>query len=80
MVSLAWSRSASSNVNGYRLYYGTSSGTYSDSIDVGDQSAFTANGLQPGQTYYFGVKAYASADGSQESGFSNEVTVTMEGG
>jgi hypothetical protein len=58
---------------GYRIYYGTSSGTYlqapGNGIDVGNVTTFTVTGLTPGTTYYFVATAY---DATDESVFSNE--------
>lgn len=59
---------------GYKIYYGTSSGSYSVSVDVGNVTTYTVDSLSSG-TYYFVVTAY---DGYEnESNYSNEVTKTM---
>lgn len=68
------------DLSGYKLYFGTSSGQYSQIIDVGlanpDSSSingrqFTVFGLEPGKIYFFVVTAYDTT--GNESGFSNEV-------
>ena len=74
-VTLAWDPSVSM-VDGYRLYSGTASGTYTAPIDVGSVTTYTVTGLTSGQTYYFAVTAYDRTDG-QESGKSNEVSATV---
>lgn len=58
---------------GYRLYYGTESGLYQNSIDLGLTTRYSLSQvpLPGGKTYYFAVTAYNAAG---ESGFSNEVT------
>ncbi len=56
---------------GYKLYYGTSSGSYSQTINVGTTSSYTVTGLLGG-TYYFAVTAYDSE--GNESAYSNEVS------
>ncbi len=55
---------------GYRVYYGTNSGEYTHSIDVGNTTSAALSGLQGDTTYYSAVKAY-NAD-SIESDFSRE--------
>lgn len=45
------------DLGGYKVYYGTSSGNYTDSIDVGNVTTYTIDKLSPG-TYYFAVTAY----------------------
>jgi hypothetical protein len=69
-ISLAWDPNSESNLSGYRLYYGTSSGNYSQTISVGLATGYTVT-LTNGGTYYFALTA-VSAEGL-ESGYSNEV-------
>src|SRR3954467_1311085 len=68
---LAWDPSQSPNVAGYNVYYGPSSGTYTNSVDVTDSLAAQIGGLAVGKTYYFVVTAYN--DAGLESAPSNEV-------
>ena len=56
---------------GYKIYYGTSSGVYSVIIDVGNVTTFKVDGLSSG-TYYFAVTAYDNS--RNEGGYSNEVS------
>lgn len=60
---------------GYKIYYGTSSGNYTKVIDVGDVTTYKVEGLNPG-TYYFTVTAYDIS--GNESGYSNEVSKTIK--
>ncbi len=60
---------------GYRVYYGTSSGNYSKMIDIGNVLTYTINNLVSG-TYYFAVTAYDSQN--LESSYSNEVSGTIQ--
>lgn len=69
-LSLAWSRSPSPNVAGYRLYFGTTSGAYTNSANVGDTTNATVVNLDEGTRYYFAAVSY-TADGA-ESETSNE--------
>jgi hypothetical protein len=57
---------------GYKVYYGTTSGTYGSPINVGNVTTYTLAGLTPGQSYFIVVTAYDSSD--NESGYSNEVS------
>ena len=56
---------------GYKLYYGTSAGSYNTVIDVGNVATTAIPNLDEGIIYYFAVTAYD--DLGNESGFSNEV-------
>jgi len=59
---------------GYKVYYGTASGKYTDSIDVGKTTSKDITGLTNGRQYYFVATAYN--DKKAESAYSNEVAVT----
>ena len=64
---------------GYKIYYGTSSGVYDHTVDVGlMQGIQLSRYMSVGITYYFVATAYNTA--RIESEYSNEVskTVTME--
>ena len=60
---------------GYKVYYGTSPGTYDSVIDAEDVTTYTINDLPPA-TYYFSVTAYDEI--GNESGYSNEVSKTIQ--
>lgn len=49
---------AITNLTGYIVYYGETSGSYGDGIDVGNVATCTLTGLDDGKTYYATVKAY----------------------
>jgi hypothetical protein len=55
---LQWDASPSANVAGYIVYYGVTSGALANSVDVGNSTQWVLDGLEPGLTYYFNVKAY----------------------
>jgi PKD repeat protein len=69
-VVLSWSAS-SGDITGYRIYYGTNPGDYTNNIDVGNVTQYKISGLQEGNTYYFVARAY---NDSGESDNSNEVS------
>jgi len=68
-ITLAWD--PSQGAGGYVLHYGTASGVYTFSVDVGSQTTYTVGGLAAGTHYYFAVDAY-SIFGTSD--LSNEVT------
>ncbi len=74
-ITLTWDADASPDIAGYRLYSGTSSGTYTESIDVGNITVATIPNLTAGITYFCVVTAYNTA--GLESGPSNEASFTL---
>ena len=69
-VRVSWNPNSEPDLDGYKVYYGTLSGTYTQVIDVGAVTSTDVSNLGEGHTYYFAVTAY-DVDGN-ESGFSNE--------
>lgn len=76
-VVLAWDANQEADLSGYKLYQGTTSGSYETPINVGEVTTYTVAGLAVGQTYYFAVTA-CDTNGN-ESGYSNEVSYTVPG-
>jgi hypothetical protein len=74
-VTAAWDRNSDSLTRGYRLYYGTASGNYQWSVDVGNNISAPLN-LASGR-YYSVVRAYNSSN--QYGPASNEVTFSVGG-
>lgn len=72
---VAWDPNTESDLMGYKLYVGTSSGVYGAPIDVGNFTDYEVKNLEPGRTYYFAVTAYDLS--GNESSFSDEITNTM---
>ena len=74
-AALTWSASVASDVAGYRVYYGTSSRSYTQvkgaGLVAGNVTSMTVSGLQSGKTYYFAVTAFDAA--GNESNYSSEV-------
>ncbi|WP_193213919.1 Ig-like domain-containing protein [Luteolibacter marinus] len=69
-VTLAWDANPEANIDHYELRYGTSSGSYSSTVNAGASTSATAGNLTQGVTYYFAVVAVntsglASAPSSQ---------------
>jgi hypothetical protein len=75
-VTLAWDPEPS--VQGYRVYYGTTSGVYTGVVDAGSRTDCVISELEPGVTYYFACTAYSAT--GEESSFSNEIIYTSNTG
>jgi hypothetical protein len=74
-VTVAWDPNPEPDVVGYKIYYGTSPGSYTASVNAGNITSLAISGLQAGLTYYFAAVAYDSS--GNESGFSNEITYAV---
>ncbi len=70
-ATVSWDANSESDLSGYKIYYGTSSGSYDDALDVGNKTSFSINNLVVGTTYFFVVTAYDFS--GNESGFSDQV-------
>lgn len=76
-VNLAWDYDFSTNaVSGFRLYYGPSTGNYTNSVTVGTVTNATIPSLSRGGTYYFAATALSTNAGI-ESDYSNEINYTI---
>ncbi|MGZ3769873.1 MAG: fibronectin type III domain-containing protein [Bdellovibrio sp.] len=81
-VKLSWDDNTESALAGYKIYYGTSSKNYTNSVDVGRLQpsagavSFQVSGLTSKSTYYFAVTAYDSSH--TESPTSNEVSAQVQ--
>ncbi len=71
-VTLAWDPASSPNIAGYRLHSGTTSGVYSQTIELGNATSTLVSNLVTGKTYFFVVTAYNTM--GVESTPSNEVS------
>lgn len=70
-ITVSWDANTEIDLEGYKVYYGSSSGTYDFIHDVGLNTSHTIVGPEPGTSYFFAVTAYDTV--ANESGFSNEV-------
>jgi hypothetical protein len=74
-VTLAWDANTEPDLAGYRVHYGTASGSYTTSVDVHKVTTSSIGTLTAGQTYYFAVTAYDAS--GNESGYSNQVSYSV---
>ncbi|MEM1135375.1 MAG: fibronectin type III domain-containing protein [Bacteroidota bacterium] len=72
-VTLLWE--SVPNANGYKVYYGTDRNRLTEEVDARNTSGFTVKGLENGQRYFFGVRAY---NGSGISDISQVMDATPE--
>jgi hypothetical protein len=71
-VTLAWDPSVpSTDVAGYFIYYGESTRSYTNKVDIGLGTSAVVSNLVAGTTYYFVTTAYTAS--GLESDFSSEV-------
>lgn len=74
-VTLAWNPSGTTNVAGYKIYYGTTSHNYSAVVSAGNTTNATLTGLVPGATYYFSA---TTVDGAgNQSDYATEASYTV---
>ena len=71
---LTWNAPTGVVVEGYKIYFGTTSRIYGTSVSVGNVLTYTLTGFQNGRRYYFTA---TSVKGSEESEYSNEVFKDM---
>ena len=78
-ITIAWDPNKEPDLAGYRVYYGTASGSYKSCVDVGNPPRsssglmeFTLTGLAKGKKYYIAVIAYDK--NKETSRFSSEVS------
>ena len=57
-ITVVWDPNPEANIAGYILYYGTASGAYATTVDVGNTATWTIGGLTDGQQYCFVLRAY----------------------
>jgi hypothetical protein len=74
-LNVAWIASSDTNVAGYKIYYGTVSGQYTNVIVAGNVTSTSISGIKPGNTYYFAATSYNAA--GWESSYSPEISYTV---
>ena len=74
-ITLGWDANIENDLAGYIVHYGTESGVYSESINVGNTTEYTIPNLLDGVTYYMAVTAYDVNNSKSE--YSDEVVYTI---
>jgi hypothetical protein len=74
-VTLTWEASPDTNVTGYKIYYGTASGVYTQTASPDTVTQATIAGLTPGVTYFFVATALDVS--GLESDYSPECAFAM---
>jgi hypothetical protein len=78
-ATITWKRNQEPDIAGYRIYYGTQDGRYTNSLTIADSAndlmerSYEVGGLSDGITYFFALKAFDQA--GQESGYSQTVSL-----
>lgn len=57
-MKVIWPANTESDLAGYKVYWGTASGTYPNSQNAGNATSYTITGLTDGTKYYIAVTAY----------------------
>jgi hypothetical protein len=68
---VSWNANTESTLAGYRLYYGTQTGTYGTPVSLGKVTSHQLANLSTGRTYYVALTAYDTS--GRESTYSSEV-------
>src|SRR5687767_871590 len=74
-VTFAWDPNPEPDVAGYRIYYGVTSGNYTNIVDTGNTTSATIGNLTGGTTYYFVLTAYNAV--GLESPHSGEISYSV---
>ena len=74
-VTLQWDAVNSSQLAGYKVYYGYGSRQYNTNVNVGNSITAAFSDLKSAQIYYFAVTAFDTS--GKESAYSNEVSFDL---
>ena len=74
-INFAWDANTEADLAGYKIHAGSASGTYDQTVDVENVTAYTWSGFSDGE-WFFAATAYDTA--GNESDFSNEVSLVID--
>jgi hypothetical protein len=74
-INLFWDSPLDPDIAAYKIYYGTTSGSYAYSVNVEGSQSCTISGLQEGETWYFAATSLNS--GGLESDPCQEISYTV---
>ncbi len=74
-ITLEWDPNTEPDIGGYIVHYGTESGIYDYSLDVGNFTSAVISGLDEDTEYFFAISAYNQDGLSSE--LSNEVATAL---
>ncbi len=74
-LTASWNANQEADLAGYKLYYGTQSGSYGAPITIGkDATSYRLTGLAEATTYYAVMTAFDTS--GNESGYSEEASAS----
>jgi hypothetical protein len=71
-VTVGWNANPETDIEGYKVYFGTASGNYTEVQDVTGGTTTVLSGLNEGATYYCAIQAYNV--GGMSSELSSEIS------
>ncbi len=74
-AKVSWTANTEADLAGYKIYQGTVSRNYTQTIDAGNTTSFTISGLSDNVEYFFALTAYDTA--GNESGYSAEISCVL---
>jgi len=75
-VDVVWNPCTNNAVTSYKIYYGTASQTYTNTLTVGNVTNVLVSNLTAGVTYYFAAKS-CDALGDESAAFSKEASFAV---
>lgn len=76
LATVHWNANSEPDLAGYQVLHGTTSGVYTDLVDVGNVTTYQWGGLLPGRTHFWVVRAYDNASPPNYSANSAQVSKT----
>ena len=65
-LHLTWNGNTETDLAGYKVYYGTSPGSYGNPVVLGDVTEYELSGLEEGTLYYVALTAFDTSDNESE--------------